>query len=74
MEQESLNEATRLVVDVIQNSNINMIDKYELLLNISLFLDHYEEAIKHRFNKGENNERPVQMELHNKNQNKRRNI
>ena len=46
MEQESLNEATRLVVDVIQNSNINVVDKLELLMNINNFLENYHEAIK----------------------------
>ena len=49
MEQESLNEATRLVVDAIQNSNINIVDKVELLMNINTFLENYHEAIKQRF-------------------------
>ena len=56
MESESLNKAMKLVVDAIQYSDINMIDKYELLLNLSLFLDHYEEAIKHRFARVDTNE------------------
>ena len=46
MEQESLNKATKLIINAIQNSDINIVDKVELLLNISNFLDHYEEAIK----------------------------
>lgn len=46
MQQESLNEATELVINAIQNSDINVVDKLELLINISNFLDHYEEAIK----------------------------
>lgn len=46
MQKESLNEATRLVVEAIQNSNINMVDKVELLINLSNFLDNYHEAIK----------------------------
>ena len=46
MQQESLNEATKLVINAIQNSDINIVDKVELLMNISNFLDHYEEAIK----------------------------
>lgn len=46
MEQESLNKATELVINAIQNSDINIVDKVELLMNISNFLDHYEEAIK----------------------------
>ena len=46
MEQESLNKATELVINAIQNSNINVVDKLELLINISNFLDNYHEAIK----------------------------
>ena len=46
MQKESLNEATRLVVEAIKNSNINMVDKVELLINLSNFLDNYHEAIK----------------------------
>ena len=46
MEQESLNEATRLVVEAIQNSDINVVDKVELLMNINTFLENYHEAIK----------------------------
>ena len=49
MEQESLNKATRLVVEAIQNSDINIVDKVELLMNINIFLEHYHEAIKQRF-------------------------
>ena len=46
MQKESLNEATRLIVEAIQNSDINLVDKVELLLNLSNFLDNYHEAIK----------------------------
>ena len=46
MQKESLNEATRLVVEAIQNSNINVVDKLELLINLSNFLANYHEAIK----------------------------
>ena len=46
MQKESLNEATKLVVEAIQNSNINVVDKLELLINLSNFLDNYHEAIK----------------------------
>ena len=56
MEQDSLNKAIRLITDVIQFSDINVIDKYELLLNINIFLNNYEEAIKHRFTKKDTNE------------------
>lgn len=46
MEQESLNKATELVINAIQNSNINVVDKLELLMNINNFLENYHEAIK----------------------------
>ena len=46
MQKESLNEATKLIINAIQNSNINMVDKVELLINLSNFLDNYHEAIK----------------------------
>ena len=49
MKQESLNKATELVINVIQNSDINVVDKLELLININTFLEHYHEAIKQRF-------------------------
>lgn len=46
MEQESLNKATELIINAIQNSDINIIDKVELLMNINIFLENYHEAIK----------------------------
>ena len=46
MQKESLYEETRLIVESIQNSDINLVDKVELLLNLSNFLDNYHEAIK----------------------------
>lgn len=49
MEQESLNKATELVINAIQNSDINIVDKLELLMNINTFLENYHEAIKQRF-------------------------
>lgn len=51
MEQESLKQATELVIDAIQNSDINLVDKLELMMNINMFLTHYHEAIKQRFDK-----------------------
>ena len=46
MQKESIEEALEIITDKIYNSNINIIDKYELLLNISYFLTHYEEQTK----------------------------
>lgn len=51
MEQESLRQATNLILDTIQNSDINLVDKLELMMNLNMFLTHYDEAIKQRFDK-----------------------
>ena len=51
MEQESLRKATELTIDTIQNSDINELDKVELMMNLYTFLDNYHEAIKQRFEK-----------------------
>ena len=42
MQKESIEEAIKLISDTIYNSNLNVIDKYELLLNINHFLMNYE--------------------------------
>lgn len=46
MQEESIEKAIEIISDNIYNSNINVVDKYELLLNISYFLTHYEEQTK----------------------------
>lgn len=46
MQEESIEEAIRITVDNIQYSNINIVDKVELLMNITKFLDDYENNIK----------------------------
>lgn len=46
MQKESIEEAIRITVDNIQYSNINIVDKVELLMNITKFLDDYENNIK----------------------------
>ena len=39
----------KLLINAIQNSDINIVDKVELLMNINTFLENYHEAIKQRF-------------------------
>ena len=46
MEQQSLNKATDLIINTIQNSDINELDKMELMMNLYIFLTNYHEAIK----------------------------
>lgn len=46
MNKESLNKIKEKFVDIIENTNIENADKLELLMNICLFLDNYEENIK----------------------------
>ena len=48
MNKESLEEVRIKLIDVISKSNINPIDKAELMINLYHLLDHknYDEAIK----------------------------
>ena len=46
MTQESINMALDIVIEAIDKSNIERIDKLELMLNISHFLTNYDEMIK----------------------------
>ena len=46
MNKESLEKIKEKFVDIIENTNIENSDKLELLMNICLFLDNYEENIK----------------------------
>ena len=48
MKKENIEKARELVFNIINNSNIDTLDKYELLLNLYHFLDPfaYEENIK----------------------------
>lgn len=59
MEQQSIRKATEIITDAIQNSDINVVDKYELLMNLYVFLTNYDEAIKHRFEKENEDGRKV---------------
>ena len=56
MEQGSLKKATELIIDAIQNSEINIVDKMELMMNLYIFLNNYDEAIKQRFDNRRNND------------------
>lgn len=46
MNKESLEKIKEKFVDIIENTNIENADKLELLMNICLFLENYEENIK----------------------------
>ena len=46
MQEESIEEALNICIDGIHNSNINIVDKMELLMNIKHFLENYDEMIK----------------------------
>ena len=46
MQKESIEEAINICLTNIQNSNINIVDKLELLINVKNFLENYDEMIK----------------------------
>ena len=46
MQEISLQIATDKIIDSITNSEINEVDKIELLINLYYFLTNYEEVIK----------------------------
>ena len=46
MNKESLDKIKDKFIDIIENTNIDNADKLELLMNIWLFLENYEESIK----------------------------
>ena len=46
MQKESIEEAKTIIITSLNLSKIETIDKYELMLNINYFLDHYEEETK----------------------------
>ena len=53
MQKESIEEALNICIDGIHNSNINIVDKMELLMNIKHFLENYDEMIKVKIKKKE---------------------
>jgi hypothetical protein len=46
VKQESIDEARKIVIERISQSNLDQIDKVELLINLHLFFDKYNENIK----------------------------
>ena len=46
MKEESIEEAIKICIENIQKSNINIVDKVELMMNIDYFLENYDEMIK----------------------------
>lgn len=44
MQEESIKKALELCIDNIYNSDINIVDKLELIMNINYFLMNYEET------------------------------
>lgn len=50
MDKNSLDEAFKVCSEAIYNSNINVVDKLELIINLYHFLnvDEYEETIKQK--------------------------
>ena len=55
MTQESIEQAREMIIDKIYNSNINIVDKLELMININHFLDTYEETTKSKVLKKKTN-------------------
>lgn len=66
MQQESLIKALDIIVDSITKSNINVVDKTELLINLRNFLDpkEYEDSLRtlqeHQYTKKLNNRKSTQ--------------
>lgn len=46
MQKESLEVIKEKLVDLLNNTNIDTIDKIELLINLNCFLSEYDENIK----------------------------
>jgi len=46
MKQESINKALDIIIEQIGNSDIEPLDKMELLLNLNHFLTNYEKITK----------------------------
>ena len=46
MQKESIEEARKIIITSLNESNIEKLDKFELMLNINHFLENYNEMIK----------------------------
>ena len=46
MKKESIKQAINVIIDGLNNSNIDQLDKVELMTNLYNFLEHYDEDIK----------------------------
>ena len=46
MQEESIEKAKEIIITSLNESNIEKLDKIELMLNINYFLTHYEEETK----------------------------
>ena len=53
MKQESIEEASRIIITSLEQSNIEKLDKFELIYNINYLLVHYEEQTKSKVLKKE---------------------
>lgn len=55
MKKESLEEANKKIIEALVDSYIETLDKCELMLNISHFLEHYDESVKILMKTNKNN-------------------
>ena len=46
MKKESIKQAINVIIEGLNNSNIEQIDRIELMTNLYNFLEHYDEDIK----------------------------
>lgn len=46
MKKESIKQAINVIIEGLNNSNIEQIDRVELMTNLYNFLEHYDEDIK----------------------------
>lgn len=44
MQEESIEKASKIIITSLNESNIEKLDKYELIMNINYFLMNYEET------------------------------
>lgn len=46
MEKQSLEEAINIIIDALEESNINEMDKIELMMSLNKLLANYDKSIK----------------------------